>query len=114
MSYWLHKIAFYLFPYRKCLLFIASGFFIGLVYALTVIVVQDRYSIPSLLALLWSLLLFVIVTVYHREIKITSEDQSFLTKCKMKIQQGLLFLLSSSLLILMAISAYLTIKLFTL
>lgn len=114
MSHWLHKIAFHLFPYRKWLLFIACGFFIGLIYTLTVIVVQDRYSTPSLLGLLWSLLLFVIVTVYHREIKITSENQSFFTKCKMKIQQALLFLLSSSLFILTVISTYLTIKLFSL
>ncbi len=117
MRNWLHKIAFYLFPYRKYLLFIAVFFFLVLIYSLTSIsVVKDTYSTStsSLVGLLWSLLLFVIVTIYHGERKLIPEKLSFMAKLKMKLINLLLFVLGSLLLILTAVSAYLTLKLFTL
>jgi len=115
MRNWLHKIAFYLFPYRKYLLLIAVIFFLALIYSLTSIsIVKDTYSTSSLIGLLWSLLLFVIVTFYHGERKKKPENLSFVATLKMKIINLLLFVFGSLLLILTAVSAYLTLKLFTL
>lgn len=109
------KIAFYLFPYRKCFLFIALCFFMGLIYSLTIVdAALEAYSTFSLIGILWSLLLFVMVTVYHKEVKTLTGHASFLTKLKIKILRLFRYLLGISFAVLISASVYLTSKLLTL
>ena len=80
-----------LIPYRKLLLLLVALFASLVIYSFVCLEPsqQNKFALPNFLALLWSLLLYLLLTLIQNSSQISSEKMSMIARVKRKMYRGL-------------------------
>ena len=85
-----------LIPYRKLLLLLVALFASLVIYSFVCLEPsqQNKFALPNFLALLWSLLLYLLLTFIQNRPKISTEKASMITRVKRKMYRRLYLVFS--------------------